>query len=67
MYKASEALVAMQSRHIMEGDFRVSAQMSLIEKLKEGGSDTADAERFLAAFKAQDERYQLLRKCQKIF
>lgn len=62
MHEASEALIAMVSRHIAEGDIRVSAQMERIDRLKRYGLGAADAEKFLETFRASlRSRNELLR------
>jgi hypothetical protein len=63
MPRASDALIAMVSRHIAESDIRISAQMERIERLKQIGAGTTEAEEFLKLFEvSMGGRQGLLRK-----
>lgn len=50
MKGASESLIEMASRHVVEGDIRCGRQADLIERLRESGRETSEAESLLRIF-----------------
>ena len=46
----AETLIEMASRHVMEGDMSCFRQMDLIERMREKGLDTTNAESLLRIF-----------------